>query len=229
MTGRGSFFANEVEDRDLAIANGPFWDALIEIIENDRSRSPCSAILDVGCHGGGFLDRVAGRWSPDRVYGIEPIENLRRQAAGLLAKHRAASVVLGSPETWTTIRSGEVDLITCQEVLYLISDLPALFEDFRRVLASGGAAYVTLGSHVENPLWGHWRELLIRQGIQVFDYAPLEIMSVAENCGFWPSVRPLRTDGWITYAPSESRFPVENVGSLLDHHFRHKLLFRFEV
>ena len=229
MIDRASFFADENQDRDLKIANGPLWDVLIRIIEEDRSLCPSSTIVDVGCHSGGFLDRVISRWSLREVYAIEPVERLRFEAAALLAKHPACSLTIEAPENWKTIPTGGVDLITCQEVLYLVSDLPGLFREFRQVLTSGGAAYLTLGCHVENPLWYRWREVLIGQGIEVFDHEPLKILSMAEDCGFWPSIRPLRTDGWISYAPSEAQFPVGDVASLIAHHFRHKLLFRFEA
>jgi hypothetical protein len=84
-----------------------------------------------------------------------------------------------------------------------------------------------MGCHTENPLWPAWRPILEEQGLPVYDHSPLSILEQAERAGLSTAVQPLRTQGWVLLEPSRMRFPVASLTSLLDHHYRHKLLFCF--
>ncbi|AWU98065.1 class I SAM-dependent methyltransferase [Azospirillum ramasamyi] len=226
METRQSFFPTAAMDADMEEANGPFWDDLIARIEEDAPGAALDGLLDVGCHRGGFLERVAARWALRTVYGIEPVAELRAAAAARLSG--VAQAVILDVDGWERIPDDAVPLVTAQEVLYLVGDLDGMMRRIARVLRPGGAAYLTLGSHTENPLWPHWRPILVSMGLVVFDHSPLDILRAGEAAGLNPAVRPLRTDGWVTYRPSAARFPVPSVAALIDHHFRHKLLFCFE-
>lgn len=226
MNARDSFFPTAAMDGDMEVANGPFWDALITHIEEDAPGAVFDGLLDVGCHRGGFLERVVARWKLRTVYGIEPVAGLRTAAAARLS--RVAEALILDADGWEQIPDDAVPLITAQEMLYLVGDLDGAMRRIGRVLRPGGAAYLTLGSHTENPLWPRWRQILGSMGLEVFDHSPLDILRAGEAAGLNPAVRPLRTDGWITYRPSAARFPVPSVTALIDHHFRHKLLFCFD-
>lgn len=228
MSGRASFLSSASADEGMEIANNAFWTALIDRIEEDHPGGGLDSLLDIGCHRGGFLARVAPRWRAARVVGIEPVASLRRVAEQRL-RATGLSADLLAPEDWGRVPAQSVALVTGQEVLYLIEDTLRLFSDVARVLRPGGRAYFTLGSHTENPLWPAWRAILTDIGHRVFDHAPMALMAAAESAGLWPSVRPLRTDGWIVYSPATAQFPAPTVTALTDHHFRHKLLFRFEA
>lgn len=226
METRQSFFPTAAMDGEMEEANGPFWDDLIARIEEDAPGAALDGLLDVGCHRGGFLERVAARWALRTVYGIEPVAELRAAAVARLSG--VAQAVILDVDGWERIPDDAVPLVTAQEVLYLVGDLDGMMRRIARVLRPGGAAYLTLGSHTENPLWPHWRPILVSMGLDVFDHSPLDILRAGEAAGLNPAVRPLRTDGWVTYRPSATRFPVPSVAALIDHHFRHKLLFCFE-
>ncbi len=226
MDVRNSFFPTVTMDGEMEMANGPFWDALIAHIEEDAPGVAFDGLLDVGCHRGGFLERAAARWKLSTLYGIEVVANLREAASARLSKISEALIL--DAAGWDQIPDEAVSLVTAQEVLYLIDDLDCMMKRIERVLRPGGAGYLTLGSHTENPLWPHWRPVLVSMGIEVFDHAPLEILRAGEAAGLNPAVRPLRTDGWITYRPSVACFPVPSVAALIEHHFRHKLLFCFD-
>ena len=45
--------------------------------------------------------------------------------------------------------------------------------------------------------------------------------------GLVSSLRPLRQTGWVTHDPLRSDFTFPSASVMLDHHFKHKLLFRF--
>lgn len=226
---RTSFFESPEADQELEELNTEFWDALIGQIRMDfRSKAPDS-ILDVGCHHGGLLEKLVRSFkpaAPQRIFGIEPIEAARLRAR-LRLKGAAFSLTILSEKGWEEIPSNSIELVTCHEVLYLHRDLNVYMTQLERVLSASGRAYVVLGCHPENPVWEHWKPRLQAMGHSVYDHRPMDILTAASNHGLQSAVRPLRPAGWITYDPLQTEFPFPSVGEMVDHHFKHKLLFRF--
>jgi SAM-dependent methyltransferase len=222
-----TFFANHVLDDELPVVNEVFWSTLIEHIERDCSVSP-RVILDVGCHSGGLLHSLYRRFMPEQMFGIEPLTAARSAASSLL-ESVVANVTLLDSSDWNQIPAGVVDLITSHEVLYLERDVRDFMSRVRRVLAVNGVAYIVLGCHAENPLWGSWKGSLVSAGHTVYDHTPFEIMEAASASGLLPSVQPLRRSGWITYDPLGAEFPYPDIHTMLDHHYRNKLIFRLQV
>ena len=222
-----SFFGDLALDANLPAANEAFWASLIGIIEGDATSSP-RAILDVGCHSGGLLDALTRRFVPAQVFGIEPLAWARGAASRRLA-NVVAAVTLLDVSQWDRVPTGAIDLVTSHEVLYLEPDVPGFMREVRRVLAVDGRAYVVLGCHAENPLWHAWKFRLTAAGRTVYDHVPLDIMGAASAAGLSASVQPLRRVGWITYDPRRAEFPYPDVGTMFDHHYRHKLVFRLRV
>jgi SAM-dependent methyltransferase len=219
------FFSQRSLDTSLPEANATFWMALIGHIQDDGVSAP-SVILDVGCHTGGLLARLIDGLRPDRVIGIEPVSALRAEAAVRLSPY-PADVGLAGLAGWDEIAPGSIDLMTCHEVLYLVPDLPGFIARTALVLAPGASAYVVLGCHAENPTWRDWKPVMEASGIQTYDRTPFEILSEAANAGLSAVVQPLRRTGWISYDPRQADFRYADVASMFDHHYRHKLLFRF--
>jgi SAM-dependent methyltransferase len=226
-TERRVFFGDPALDDDLPIANEIFWSALIAHIERDGIRAPKS-VLDIGCHTGGLLQQIGRRFQPKSLIGIEPLAAARSAAMTRLAG-AAETITLLDPSEWTRVPEDTCDLITSHETLYLESDLRLFMTHIRTTLARPGAAYVVLGCHTENPLWQQWKLPLIAAGHQVYDYAPMDIMAAASAAGLLPSVQPLRRGGWITYDPLRTDFPYPDVKAMMDHHYRHKLIFRLRI
>ncbi|MRG73937.1 methyltransferase domain-containing protein [Alphaproteobacteria bacterium HT1-32] len=229
MATRETFFARENDDAELENLNSVFWQSIVSHIDDDYGTGTnIGTIVDIGCHRGGFLYRAAMHWQCDHVFGIEPLVVPRQMAVSRLEAAGIPATVL-HPEFWNVIPKHSADIITCQEVLYLIEDLDELFGHIARVLRPRRRAYFTLGCHTENPLWPDWRSRLINMGQRVFDHAPLYIMQRAEAAGMRTAVRPLRRDGWIIHSPSTTTFPVPSIHTLCEHQYRHKLLFRFDA
>ncbi len=224
---RTHFFDHE-EDRRLDERNVHFWRALAGHVQADRCILPGATVLDIGCHRGGLLELLYERLRPAKLIGLEPLVSARRAASQRLARY-AAEVKLFGSEGWSDIPNAGVDLVLGHEVLQYIGDLSWLMFEIRRVLAPGGFAYLALGCHTENPLWVDWKRELEELGHTVYDHSPLELMAAGARVGLVPSVRPLRDTGWVYHDPSVSgSFSYPSVGALLEHQFRHKLLFRFE-
>lgn len=222
--GGETFFGSPALDRDLPATNEAFWASLIGHIEQDYAHPP-RTILDIGCHSGGLLFRLNQRFSPNALYGIEPLASARSDAAARLSSV-AAMVTLLQPSDWARIPAGVVDLVTSHEMLYLEPDVRDFMRRVRRVLAPSGVAYVVLGCHAENPLWQTWKPQLLAAGRQVYDHRPIDIMEAAAAAGFMPAVQPLRGSGWITYDPLRAVFRYPDVRTMFDHHYRFKLVFR---
>lgn len=225
MIAESSFFADSGDDDLLEARNEIFWEAMLDNVRRDGFRKAPNRVLDIGCHRGGLLARIAKIWGVDELYGIEPIQAARARAQLRLAS-TARVVRLLSPEQWDLVPDYSVDLVVCHEVLFLLPDIDELNKNIARVLTRNGRAYIASGCHSENPVWPRWREALERQGTSTYTHEPLEMMRAAAIHGLVPSVRPLRDNGWATFDPTSGPFVFPTVGALLDHQFRHKLLFR---
>lgn len=224
---RTHFFDHE-EDRLLEARNIHFWRALVGHVQADRSIPADATVLDIGCHRGGLLELMHERFRSASLLGIEPLVSARRVAERRLARFAAHTQLFGA-EGWSNIPDAGVDLVVGHEVLQYIGDLPLLMANIRRAIRPGGFVYLALGCHTENPIWASWKHELKALGHNVHDHSPLEIMAAGARAGMAPSVRPLRDTGWAYHDPSVSApFSYPSVGALLDHQFRHKLLFRFE-
>jgi len=222
---RSRFFEGLDEDEDLEASNEVFWNCLLQHVREDGWRSPPEAILDIGCHRGGLLARLARLWPLKQAYGIEPIAAAREKAWARVAQEVPEVQMLDVAE-WHRVPTGAIQLITCHEVLYLEPELDRFMARVRRVLAPAGRAYVVLGCHAENPVWPTWKQLLEEMGHATYDHRPMEILAAAGSSGLVPSVRPLRSEGWIDHDPRLTPFTFPDVATMVDHHFKHKLLFK---
>jgi SAM-dependent methyltransferase len=221
-------FFDHSEDKRLSERNVHFWRALAGHVQAGRCVSPGATLLDIGCHRGGLLELMHERLKPAKLIGLEPLTSARRAAAQRLARFTSEVQLFGA-EGWSELPDSGVDLVLGHEVLQYISDPSWLMAEIHRVLVPGCFAYLVLGCHTENPLWVDWRRELEQLGHTVYDHAPLDLMAAGARAGLAPAVRPLRDAGWAYHDPSaSSSFSYPSVAALLDHQFRHKLLFRFE-
>ena len=214
------------DDPSLEQANEIFWQSLLGHIRRDSGGVPISGVLDVGCHHGGLLAKLADAFRPERLTGIEPVGRCRERALFRL-RALAPTVTLLPPEHWAEVPTGSVDLVTCHEVLHLLEDLPSLFASIARVLRATGRAFIVAGCHTENPVWEAWSAKLRESGQTVFDRTPFDILRAGTGAGLRGALRPLRRDGWIVYDPDDALLEYPSVDDLLDHQYRRKLVFRF--
>jgi SAM-dependent methyltransferase len=212
-------------DASLEQVNQIFWSSLLGHVQADV-HAPVESVLDIGCHQGGLLAQLAAALHPKSLTGIEPSADSRARAMFRLRK-LAHSVAVLSPDRWPEIKTASVDLITCHEVLHLVEDIATVFSQVSRTLRGSGSAFVVVGCHTENPLWHSWRTQLQDTGQTIYDRSPFDILRAGINAGLKGALRPLRRDGWIIYDPDHASLTYSSAGELLDHQYRHKLLFRF--
>jgi SAM-dependent methyltransferase len=225
--GKISFFGDGDLDDSLPSANAAFWASLIEHVEDGGVERP-SAILDFGCHSGGLLALLGRRFPAAHLFGIEPIDALRADAATRLAGQGAQYTILDG-EKWEKVEAGSIDLLVCHEVLYLIPDLGVVMRQVRRVLSAAGQGFIVLGCHAENPVWTTWRRHFDARGVPVYDHRPFDILTAAAEAGLSVQVQPLRRSGWVRYDPLDADFPFPDAQAMFEHHYRHKLIFRVEL
>ncbi|OOE63750.1 MULTISPECIES: class I SAM-dependent methyltransferase [Salinivibrio] len=222
------FMFGRDEDSSLEKRNKLFWLALLGHVKADRVIDEGGTILDIGCHQGGLLSLSREKFKAMHLIGVEPMKTARDIAQARLQREGASAKILRENE-WQKIVDQSVDLVLSHEVLPFIQDLNQFAANIQRVLKPHAFAYVVLGCHLENPLWPIWREELHNQGHTTFDHTPIALMKAAGEQGLSPSVRTLRDQGWAHYNPlEESAFSYPSVEALLDHQFKHKLLFRFQ-
>lgn len=212
-------------DTSLEQANRIFWSSLIGHIKSEIRVAP-ENILDLGCHHGGLLEQLAAEFRPKNLTGIEPSAHCRERALFRLRK-LTLKVSMLSPERWSELPAGSINLLTCHEVLHLVEDLHDLFRQISRTLEKRGTAFIVAGCHIENPLWPQWSVQLRKQGQIVYNRAPFDILRAAGKAGLSGAMRPLRRDGWVIYNPDQSTFKYSSAEELFNHQYRHKLLFRF--
>ena len=223
------FFGTRDEDDRLDDRNVHFWRALLGHVRADGVRS-ARTLLDHGCHTGGLTSLATAELGAERVWAVEPVLRSRQLAEQRLRSHHPRVEVNVLPVgVWSQIPDGDVDLLLSHEVLYLVEDLTALFNEVVRVLNPQGSAYFVLGCHTENPIWPAWKQELEEMGHVVYDHSPFDVLRAGAAVGLSPALRPLRDSGWVYYDPRTPRFAFASVRELLDHQFRHKLLFRFLV
>lgn len=226
-TDRSSFFGDPALDAELPASNEAFWLALADHAARECRAAP-NVILDVGCHAGGLLELLGRRFQPEELIGVEPLGAARALAAERL-DGLPSRVTLLDPAEWSQIEPAQVDLLTSHEVLYLEADLPGFMGRVRRVLAPDGLALLVLGCHAANPLWRAWMPALREAGHAIYDHHPFDILAAASEAGLRAALQPLRRSGWITYDPGTAAFRYPDLATMLEHHYRHKLLFRLEI
>ncbi|MDE2916666.1 MAG: class I SAM-dependent methyltransferase [Paracoccaceae bacterium] len=213
------------EKDTLERSNRIFWQSLLDHIRKDVQGRPVNTILDVGCHEGGLLEKLASTFHPLELIGIEPVIEFRERTRFRLRPLNPKARIL-PPENWFEVSERSVDLLTCHEVLHLLEDLTEFFVNIERVLCNYGSAFVVSGCHTDNPAWEYWSKQLRNSGQVVFNRTPFEIINQAIEAGLQCEFRPLRRDGWIIFDPEKSWSKFTSINTLIDHQYRNKLLFR---
>lgn len=108
--------------------------SLLRYMERELSFSRSSVVADVGS-GTGILSEMLLK-NGNRVFGVEPNEDMRRTAGANLAKYESFTIVNGSAES-TTLGNRSVDVITAAQSFHWFNPEPTRAE-FRRILREGG-------------------------------------------------------------------------------------------
>jgi SAM-dependent methyltransferase len=99
---------------------------------------PGATLVDLGCGGGEFTERVAARVGAGRVIGVELIEPLAAAAEARGIEVRRADLADPLP-----FEDGSIDVVHSNQVIEHLPGTDQFMREIRRVLAPGGYAVVS--------------------------------------------------------------------------------------
>lgn len=107
---------------------------MIDVLRQECGLTPGSLVADIAS-GTGLFTRLLLE-NGNRVFGIEPNENMRRAGEEFLAAYSKFVSVNGTADN-TTLAGDSVDLITCAQAAHWFTREKAMSE-FQRILKPGG-------------------------------------------------------------------------------------------
>jgi SAM-dependent methyltransferase len=184
----------------------PGWDSMSEANARSADRAadmdrlmaalqlaPGSRLLDAGCGTGQFAIAFAQRGC--RVTGIDLApsmierarENAQAAAAGIELRTGDFALLDDGPASY--------DAIYARAVLQFVEDIPAVFDEFRRVLTPGGRLFVSVPGALSPIYQGSWRRHVDPEHFAVNFMVPWELEELLAHCGWtvidqWGDTKP---------------------------------------
>lgn len=169
---------------------------IVNLLKRDCRLTPDSVIADVGC-GTGMLSEIFLK-NGNRVFGIEPNENMRAAAERLLASYEKFVSVDGSAEQ-TTLDTAAVDFVTAGQAFHWF-DPQKSRNEFSRILKPEGWVVLIWNQRRldTTPFLRDYEELLLRYGT---DYQNVrhEIVTAKIGSFFTPDYKFARFDNLQTF------------------------------
>lgn len=149
-------------------------------------------MLDIGCGGGATLRRLLKRSDAGRVYGLDISEQSVAKArdlnADLLGKQ--VFVDLGSADR-LPYPDEQFDLVTAVETVYFWPNLPACFQEVKRVLKPGGIFAIIVEVVDSNSKWTN-----VVEGMVAFP--PEQLKQLLDEAGFQMTEIHLKKPSYAT-------------------------------
>lgn len=215
-------WSGTVEDDDsMGDSHVVSWQAIIDnIAEPDLSKAD---ILDFGCNQGKFLRQLYGQKPFRSAVGIDLAADTVAKAQSRISNEPISYQVSGNPA-----QLGKTfDLAFSHEVLYLLPDLDDHAAKMRKALKDGGAYYIALGAHMENPLWSRWYDIVKEfSPVSPQNYGAEDIAAAFTRQGFKVSAQKMPCRGFLAYNPA-SRY-YASFYEKLTYYFENFVLFRMQ-
>lgn len=103
-----------------------------------QRRPVYDVVVDVGCGGGRSLPKLARRFSPQRLIGVDIDPEMLALARGEAAAAGVAVELVPTASSRLPLRDGEADLLFCHQTFHHLVDQEAAIAEFLRVLRPGG-------------------------------------------------------------------------------------------
>jgi SAM-dependent methyltransferase len=140
---------------------------VLELLKAECGLTSASVIADIGS-GTGILTRIFLE-NGNRMFGVEPNEDMRRAGEKLLADYTGFTSVAGTAET-TTLPDHSVDMVTAAQAAHWFDREPARRE-FLRILKTGGWVVLLWNERKTDttPFLREYEQLLLRYGTDYED------------------------------------------------------------
>ncbi len=207
------------DDESMGDSHIVSWQAIIDhMVEDDISRYD---VLDFGCNQGNFLRQLYAQKPFKSAIGIDLAADTIEKAKSRIRQEPISYAVSGDPRT----PGKSFDLAFSHEVLYLIPDLNAHAKQMFAALKPGGAYYIALGAHTENPMWPRWHKIVSEfSPVPPQNYSAESIAAAFADEGFKVFAQKMPCRGFLNYNPA-SRY-YEHFYEKLTYYFENFVLFR---
>ena len=152
---------------------------LVRLIPNPQPSY--DVVVDVGCGSGASLPKLARRFSPQRLVGVDIDRQMLDAAAAEAARAAIRVRLLQSSSSRLALDDGSVDLLFCHQTFHHLVEQEAALAEFLRVLKPGG---VLLFAESTRRYIHSWIiRLLFRHPMDVQRSAP-EYLQMLRSAGF---------------------------------------------
>ncbi|MBV9181340.1 MAG: class I SAM-dependent methyltransferase [Acidobacteria bacterium] len=140
---------------------------ILQVLSEECGFSPAATVADIAS-GTGIFTRLLLE-NGNRIFAVEPNQEMRRAAEESLAQYANFSSVEGTAER-TTLPDGAVDFITCAQAAHWF-DAKAARREFQRILKPEGFLILVWNDRriVDSPFAADYEELITQYGIDYIE------------------------------------------------------------
>lgn len=205
-------------------SNLPFWISMVKASQIVIPPNLSKVVLDFGCGGGKFLPVFDLMDDLKEGVGVE-IDN---SLLSIARESAFSNKVSYSHYDELNKYQDYFDVAYSQEVLYTLPDLKKHAEEMFNCLKKGGYYFATIGSHIQNPLWSHRRDIIRREETYpVHDYSLEQIANIFFDVGFEVGLKRLPVEYFIIYHPEITKSFSKSYLDLVNSIYENKMLFLF--
>jgi SAM-dependent methyltransferase len=205
-------------------SNLPFWISMIKASQNVIPPNKEKVVLDFGCGEGKFLPVFDLMDSLQQGIGFEVDEKLLKLARESNSNDKITYTHYSQLNEYHEF----FDVAYSQEAIYTITDLQKHAKEIYTCLKPGGYYFATMGSHIQNPLWAHRREIIRREEeYPVCDYSLEEVANMFFDVGFEVGLKRLPVEYFVIYHPEITKSFSKSYLDLVNTTYENKMLFLF--
>lgn len=218
------FHISQAHDLIGAHSNLPFWISMVKASQMVISPNLSKVVLDFGCGDGKFLPVFDLMDDLKKGVGVEIDNSLLSTARESAFSNKVSYSHYDELNKYQDY----FDVAYSQEVLYTLPDLKKHAEEMFNCLKKGGYYFATIGSHIQNPLWSHRRDIIRREETYpVHDYSLEQIANIFFDAGFEVGLKRLPVEYFIIYHPEITKSFSKSYLDLVNSIYENKMLFLF--
>lgn len=218
------FHISQAHDLIGTHSNLPFWISMVKASQMVIPPNLSKVVLDFGCGNGKFLPVFDLMDDLKEGVGVE-IDN---DLLSIARESAFSNKISYSHYDELNKYQDYFDVAYSQEVLYTLPDLKKHAEEMFNCLKKGGYYFATIGSHIQNPLWSHRRDIIRREETYpVHDYSLEQIANIFFDAGFEVGLKRLPVEYFIIYHPEITKSFSKSYLDLVNSIYENKMLFLF--